>query len=146
MLFPFNILREFLWILLIVGLVLFFIRRRTKKAHSLQEKDWYRRLTLSQEDAVSQLFLLLSVLFLGTTLLAFNRDLGDPLSWRTIFLITSVIGLASAYYFKAVYLLTYGLIGTASWWGIQALFSCLFSPRDILHNRLSVFSLDSSRA
>jgi len=107
-----------LWSLFIIGLIVFFIWRRTKSGAPL--KDGYRRFTLSKEDSVSQSLLLLSVLFLGATLLALNRDLGDPISWRAIFLVTSAAGLASAYYFKAVYLLTYGLIGAVSWWGIQA--------------------------
>ncbi|MFA4872065.1 MAG: hypothetical protein WC610_03360 [Patescibacteria group bacterium] len=62
----------------------------------------------------------MAVFFLGVTLLAFNRDLGDPFSWRTILFITSTLGLVSAYYFKALYSLAFGLIGITTWWGAQA--------------------------
>jgi len=53
-------------------------------------------------------------------LLAFNKDLGDPFSWRTILFITSVLGLVSAYYLKTLYALAFGLIGITTWWGAQA--------------------------
>ena len=62
----------------------------------------------------------MSIFFLGVTLLAFNRDLGDPLSWQTILFITSILGLVSAYYLKTLYALAFGLIGITAWWGAQA--------------------------
>lgn len=104
----------------LIGLIVYFVRRRHKKLHPAQDKEWYLRFALSKEDAVSQLFLLLSFFFLGVTLLAFNKDFGEPLSWRTIFLITSLLGLVGAYYFKTIYTLAFSLIGLASWWGAQA--------------------------
>lgn len=116
----FGLLRFLIWPIIIIGLIVFFIVRRRKKAHPLQDKEWYLRFALSKEDAVSQLFLLLSFFFLGITLLAFNRDLGDPFSWRVILFITSIIGLFSAYYFKIIYTLIFSLVGLASWWGAQA--------------------------
>jgi hypothetical protein len=98
----------------------FLIIRRRKKGHPSQDKEWYFRFALSKEDAVSQLFLLLSFFFLGVTLLSFNRDLGDPFSWRIILFITSVIGLVSTYSFKTIYTLVFSLIGFTGWWVAQA--------------------------
>lgn len=107
--------------LLIIGLIVYFIISaiggRGKKG--VKEKDWYLQLSLSKEDAVSQFFFLFSVFFLGVTLLAFNKDLGEPLSWRTILLLVSVIGLVIAYYFKVIYTLAVSLMGLAGWWSAQ---------------------------
>ena len=116
----FYFLRFLIWPIIIIGLIIFFIARRGKKKHPSQDKEWYLSFALSKEDAVSQLFLLLSFFFLGVTLLAFNKDLGDPLSWCTVLFITSVVGLIGAYYFKTVYVLAFSLIGITNWWGAQA--------------------------
>ncbi|MFH0755363.1 MAG: hypothetical protein V1910_01715 [bacterium] len=115
----FNIFFSFLPIL-IIGFFIFFISQKHKKSYSSQDKEWYLQFALSKEDAVSQLFFLLSFFFLGITLLAFNKDLGDILTWRTILFITSFIGLIGAYYLKTVYVLIFSLIGLISWWGVQA--------------------------
>src|SRR3989338_3801406 len=113
---------EFLFwpIVIIIGLIVFFARRRKESGHPATDKEWYLQFALSKEDAVSQFFLLLSVFFLGVTLLAFNKDLGDPFSWRTILFITSALSLVSAYYLKALYSLAFGLIAITAWWGAQA--------------------------
>lgn len=95
-----------------IGLIIYFlIQRRSARG----VKEWQIRLTLSE------IFLLLSVLFLGVTLLAFNRDLDSPLSWRTILFLTSIIGFLGAYYFKVIYTLAFSLIGIMSWWAVQAM-------------------------
>lgn len=106
--------------ILLIGLIIFFVSRRHKKVHASEDKDWYLRFSLSKEDSVSQLFLLLSVAFLSLTLLAFNRDLHGPLSWQTVILINSLVSLLCAYRYKAVYPLILGLVGFVSWWGAQA--------------------------
>ncbi|MFH1427580.1 MAG: hypothetical protein ABIG60_03570 [Patescibacteria group bacterium] len=116
----FRILSFLFWPIVIIGLIVFFVRRRKKGKHPSADKEWYLNFALSKEDAVSQLFLLLSFFFLGVTLLAFNRDLGDPLTWRAILFITSLVGLVGAYYFKAIYILVFSLVGLTSWWGAQA--------------------------
>lgn len=108
--------------LLIIGLIVYFIvsaiRARGKKG--VKEKEWYLQLFLSKEDTVSQFFFLFSILFLWLTLLAFNKNLGEPLSWRTILLLASVMGVVIGYYFKVIYTLAVSLMGLASWWGVQA--------------------------
>jgi len=119
--FFFGLLGALIWPIIIIGLIVFFIVRHREKTYSTHDKEWYLRFALSKEDAISQLFLLLSFLFLGVTLLAFNRDLGDPFSWHTILLITSIIGLVIAYYFKTVYTFIFSLIGAVNWWNVQAI-------------------------
>ena len=116
----YSIFSFLFWSILIIGLIVFFTRRGHKKLHPSQDKEWYLQFALSKEDAVSQLFFLLSFVFLGVTLLAFNRDFGEPLSWRTILFITSSVGLISAYYLKTIYTLTFSLVGLTGWWGAQA--------------------------
>lgn len=118
--FFFSILSFLFWPIVIIGLIVFFVRRRKKSGHPATDKEWYLQFVLSKEDAVSQFFLLLSVFFLGVTLLAVNKDLGDPFSWRTILFITSALSLVSAYYLKALYSLAFGLIAITAWWGAQA--------------------------
>src|SRR3989338_5988024 len=115
----FGIISFLFWPVVIIGLIVFFAKRKHKKSRPAQDKEWYLQLALCKEDAVSQLFLLLAFFFLGVTLLAFNKDFGDPLSWRTILFITFALSLASAYYFKTLYSLAFGLIGIAVWWGAQ---------------------------
>src|SRR3989338_10896368 len=116
----FSILSFLFWPIIIIGLIMFFVWRRKRGTHPANDKEWYLQFALSKEDAVSQFFVLLSIFFLGVTLLAFNRDLGDPLSWQTILFITSILGLVSAYYLKTLYALAFGLIGITAWWGAQA--------------------------
>jgi hypothetical protein len=115
-----GILRFLFWPIVIIGLIIFFVSRRHKKTHPAQDKEWYLRFAFSREDAVSQLFYLLSFFFFGVTLLSFNKDLGDPLTWRTVLFITSVVGLIGAYYLKTVYTLAFSLVGLIGWWGAQA--------------------------
>jgi hypothetical protein len=107
------------WVV-ILGLIVYFVRRRKPALPPAQDREWYLRLALSNEDALSQLFLLLAGLFCGVTLAAFKRDFGWTLDGREILLITALVGLAGAYYFKAVYLLFFSLIGLTGWWGARA--------------------------
>ncbi|MEK9183873.1 MAG: hypothetical protein AAB890_02265 [Patescibacteria group bacterium] len=103
---------------LVVGLIIFFVARLSlKRRTGTQEKDWYLQLTLSKEDAVSQFFFLLFLFFFGVTLLAFNTEFLDgALSWHSIILTTSIVGIVTAYYFNVVYALTFSLLGLISWW------------------------------
>ena len=116
-----NIILLFIWPIIIIGLIVFFAWRRNKggrlpTVHPSADKEWYLRLAMSKEDAVGQLFLLLSFLFLGVTLFSFNKDFGDPFAWRTIVLMLSLIGLVGAYYLKTVYILFLSLLGSIIWW------------------------------
>ena len=117
----YSVIMEILiWPIIIIGLLIFFLARHKNKKHSLQSDKWYLNISFSKEDAVSQLFLLLSLIFFGITLLSFNRDIGNLFSWRTILLIISALGLISAYYFKIIYTFIFSLIGLVWWWIEQA--------------------------
>lgn len=107
--------------LFLLGYLIFRAIRGKRKVKGIKEKNWYLQLSLSKEDFVSQFFFLISIFFLGVTLLAFNKDLGEPLSWRTILLLVSVIGLIMAYYFKVIYTLIISLVGFTVWWISQAI-------------------------
>jgi len=120
MYFFYSISSFLLLLILIISFIGFLMRRRRhKKLHPYQDKEWYLQFALSKEDAVSQLFLLLSFFFLGVTLLAFNHDFGEPLSWISILFITSVIGLVGAYYLKTIYTLAFSVVGLTSWWAAK---------------------------
>lgn len=96
------------------------IRKKMPSEMEMMAKKGHLQLSLSKEDGISQIFLLLSIFFLGITLLSFNRELGSPFSWQIILFTTSAISLFSAYYLKALYLLLFGLIGVNAWWSVQA--------------------------
>ncbi|MAF20866.1 MAG: hypothetical protein CMI55_04305 [Parcubacteria group bacterium] len=119
---------SFLFPLIIAGLVIFgifaFVRRlvRRKRGVVEEDEDRFSQIFLSKEDAVSQFFFLLSIVFLSATLLAFNYDFGSPVSWRIILYIASILGLIIAYYYKSVLPLGLSLIGIAGWWGAQTAF------------------------
>lgn len=117
----YNILSYLLWPVIILGLIFYFARRRGSKSNTSVNNNSYLQLALSKEDTVSQWFLLLSIFFLGATLLTLNRDFGDPLSWRTIIFLTSAVGLIITYYFKVISTLMFSLIGLTIWWCSQAM-------------------------
>ena len=76
-----------IWPIVIIGLIVFVIvlitRRRRNKG--TKEKDWHLQVAFSKNDLVSQFFFLFSILFLGILILKLNRNLGDILSWQTVF-------------------------------------------------------------
>lgn len=111
-----GILESLFWPVAVVGIIIFFIRRR-RGANSLVHSE--SGLTVSKEDTVSQSLLLISVAFFGITILAFNKQFGDPLNWRTVVFIASVTGIAVAYFFKAVFPLVFSLLGLIVWWVVQ---------------------------
>lgn len=104
----------------IPALIVYFLTRKNVNVHPSQNSSWYLQLALSKEDALSQWFLLLSMFFLGVTMLSIDRLLGDPIDWRTIVILTTVLGFVTTYYFRALATLIFSLIGMVSWWGLQA--------------------------
>jgi uncharacterized membrane protein len=110
-----DVMEIFVWLLFIGGFLFFVIFRRMRKTGI----DKRRPFQISEE-ALSESFLMLSVLFFGVTLLSFNSNLREPLSWRTILLLTSGIGILYAYVFRIVSPLLFGLIVFMCWWTVQA--------------------------
>lgn len=120
----FSLILQAVPIIGIIFLIVFFARRRHRG------EDFAKK-----EDTMSQLFFLLSVFFFGVTLLAFNRDLGDIVSWRTILFFTSIAAIAIAYYFNVIYTVAFGLIALPIWWGVQgAEWARMFINIDIDHH------------
>lgn len=114
-----NIISFLIWPIVIIALIVFFAVRLRKRAHLGIEKEWYLRLTLFKGDGVSQMLVLLSIFFFGTAILAFSRDFGGQLSWQTVLLISSAVGLVVAYVLRMFYPLTFSLLGIFFWWGSQ---------------------------
>lgn len=96
--------------------VSFIVRKRSNKSEKVSDLQ----LSISREDTLGQSFLLLSIFFLGVTLLAFNNKFGEIISWRTILFVTVIFGLGTSYYLKAVVSLAFSLIGFCSWWISQS--------------------------
>lgn len=101
-----------IFILIIVGAIVFALRRaRSSGSHAFAGK----------EDVVSEACFLLTSFFLGTALLAINRDFRDPIPWEHIILIASLVGLAIAYRYRVVYTLLFSLLGLLTWWITRAM-------------------------
>lgn len=107
--------------LLVIGLIIYLIVRAVRRRGRGEEKDWSSQRFLSKEDFVSQVFFVLSVVFLGITLSAFNGDLGNLLPSLTILLITVVSAIFAGYYFKSIYTVFGGLVGLGAWWVAQGM-------------------------
>ena len=109
--------------ILIIGAIIFaviFVGRVTRKRPKNSD-DSSLNLALSKEDAVSEFFFLLSLLFLGVTILSFNRELFNSyLLWHSMIFITSAIGIIGAYYFKTLYAFVFSLLGIVIWWMVKA--------------------------
>lgn len=114
------------WI--IIRVIIHFIQGN-KPRKAIGSKNWYLQMSLSREDALSQVLFLVGFAFLGVTMFTFNRNLGAPLEWYTIIYIASVIGLSAAYYFKLIYTLGFSLMGLIVWW--VALSSSWADPKQI---------------
>ena len=115
-LFLLYIVSALFWPTVIIIAVIFFVRRR-KSPHP--QVDHGMQIALSREDAVSQWYLLLSLFFLGVTLISLNHDVGEPLGLRAILLVTTIVGFVAAYYFRAVSLVIFSLLAAAMWWAAQ---------------------------
>lgn len=104
-------------LVLIIGIIFFIKSRRNKD--NLNKKEDHLRIFKSKEDAISQVFFLLSIIFLGSALLSFNRLLYNPFSWQIVLFITAAVAIIIAYYFKSVFVLVFGILGFAAWWGSE---------------------------
>ena len=77
-------------------------------------------LSITKKDLLSEFFFLLSILFLAMTLLAFNKNFNEPLSWQFIILITSIISLITGHYYGSNFSVVLSLIGFITWWYFQS--------------------------
>jgi hypothetical protein len=106
-------------LLLLIALVIYFVSRRRRSAGAIAGGPGRCSLSLSKEDGASQLFLMLATLFLAVTIYSFNRSMGSPVSWWTIFFLSTALGFASAYSFKTPYTLALSLLALPVWWGMR---------------------------
>lgn len=103
--------------LLIIGAIFYFARWRR---HHLSAKHDFFDLAVSKEDLLAQVYYLMALFFLGATLFALNRDLGDIIEWQTVILLTALIGIAGSYLFKMLFTLPFSLIGLCVWYGTES--------------------------
>ncbi len=113
----FLIFNMLFWLLLIGGLFYFFSSIRRRRKRKPRAKPLFN---VTKEEAVREMYLFLSVLFVGVTLLSFNSDFHRPLSWHTILLLTSATAILYAYAFRINSALLFGLISLQTWWWAQA--------------------------
>jgi len=102
-------------VLLIVRVAMHFIN---KKSGGVGLKG-INSLNRSREDSAAQFFYLISLLFLGLSLLILNKDFGQIVSWEKIIFVTAAIAIFVAYRFKAILALLLGLSLTVFWWVAQ---------------------------
>lgn len=111
-----------IWPAIIIGLIIWGISRARRKNvakvtgdESTLAKNMDTQFSVSKEDGLSQFLLMLGAVFIGVTLMAFNRDMGDPVGWRWILFITAALAMVGAYWQRAVGLLIIGIAGSVSW-------------------------------
>lgn len=63
----------------------------------------------------------LAFLFFSLGALALDYEWGEPVSWRWVWLLATVLGMAVAYKFKYTYILVTGLAMWLVWWVAEAL-------------------------
>lgn len=114
--FIFLFIVPIILITVLVGIVGWVIRRK-RRAHAGEGDPLAAK--ISKEDNISQLFIVLSILFFGVTLLALNRQWGSHFSWEEILFVTSVAATVVAYFLRVTYALPIGLLGFFIWWGAQ---------------------------
>lgn len=118
-----EILFYLFWpLVIIIGIIwgiIYFIRRRTRGSGQI-ESEWYDKSFFSKEDFVSQFFILFSLILSNIALWIINQQIGGVFTGITIFLISSLIGVAVGYHLKAIWSFILGTIGLVMWWFYQA--------------------------
>lgn len=115
----FTILYYLLWPLLIIGGIIFIIRRKLRGGDRI-EKKWYDKSFFSKEDFVSQFFILFSVILFNIAFWIVNYQAGEIVSGTTVFLISSLLGVVVGYYFRVIWTFVLSTIGLIMWWFYQA--------------------------
>ncbi len=118
----FGYLANVLWLVVVLLIVWFVIRRFRGRHRSGDARRQKSELDIarSREEAVSEFFFLFSLLFFSLMLFALNRNMGDPLSWRFVLLLTSVFGFVLSYATAATWTLAVSVVYAVVWWGAQA--------------------------
>lgn len=103
-------------IIFIIRVIFHFVRKKSGNKGS----DMLNSLSRSKEDSTAQFFYLISLLFLGLSLLILNKDFGQIVSWEKIAFVTAAASLFVAYRFKAIFALLLGISLTVFWWVYQS--------------------------
>lgn len=114
----FDFFIPYFWSVLIALIIIYAINRKIAKKNSVVGKiipEIY-----SRENIVSQLFIILTVIFFGLTLGTFNKFIGTPLTLLAVICITLIISTIVTYYSKILSLGISSLIVWCVWWGAQA--------------------------
>lgn len=105
----FSLVSSLFWPVLIVWLIW---RSRRNKNNSKEYAD--------PGEALGQIFILLSVAFLGVALQNINQSLGGIFELQTIVLITVLISFLATYILRVIFILPFSLLGFLAWWAIQS--------------------------
>lgn len=107
--------------IIIIVLIVMGVSSMVRRRRVVYEGGGKQILAHSPDDKISQLFFVLSLLFLGITFLAINRSFGSYFEWQTIAFAVSAVGMALAYLRRVVYSLVISLLGFLAWWITQSL-------------------------
>ncbi len=108
-----------LFVFLILAVISSFLRTKKRNTAEINESNWYIQISLSRQDALSQIFLLLGGLAAANAIFTVNNELGGLVSWRFILMVAVMIFFAIAYYWKSVYSAILATVGLLFWWCAQ---------------------------
>lgn len=108
-------------ILILYVIIRAIISSKHKSTNPVTDKYWYLRFALSGEDAISQLFILLSYLFLSLTVSSLLKTYTHNITvYEISALVVVLLGFALSYVTKTVYVLPFSIVGLVSWWCYKA--------------------------
>ncbi len=113
-----SILYRLIMTALVISVIVFLFRKmgKNRESNEVSDNNWYLHISLSREDILSQIFFILSLVFLFFTLLSINRDLWLGVDWYWAIGFVSVIGMYIAYRFRLPLVLISSLFGFIAWW------------------------------
>ncbi|HOK56213.1 MAG TPA: hypothetical protein PKV21_00075 [bacterium] len=79
------------------------------------EKEIFN-LTINRENTVGQIFIILSIIFFGESLLILNRYFSGNLSFYWVIFIVILISLILGYFLESLYSIIFGIIFLPCWW------------------------------
>ena len=86
----FGILIALVQIIVVIGVIVWIVRKIRGRSHKKGSSVWYLEISLSKEEGLSNLFLLLSFLFFGTLLQTLNQNFGSPVSIQGVVMVTAI--------------------------------------------------------
>lgn len=111
----YSFLSFLFWPMVIIFVIILLVRKRRSKNDHAVKKSGFLLFTDSPEAELSHWFIFLAVPFFGITLLSINQSLGQPIAPHYILLAMTIVGFASAYFFRAILTLLLSMISILSW-------------------------------